>query len=338
MMMREEIIASSGEDLEDERLDCCLRPQKLSDFVGQKKVKESIKIFSQAAKQRNEPLEHVLIYGPPGLGKTTLAHIISNEMNTNIHVTSGPALEKSGDLAAILTSLNDGDVLFIDEIHRLNKNVEEVLYPAMEDYAIDLIVGKGPSAKTMRIDLPHITLVGATTRIGSISSPMRDRFGLVSKLDYYTNAEMEQIISRSAKILNIQIDDENLRAIAARSRSTPRISNRLLKRIRDYAQVKGNGIISKKIINDTLEMLEIDHLGLDKSDRLILKTIKEKFAGGPVGIQTIAAATGEETTTICDVYEPYLMQIGFLSRTPQGRVITQLAHQHLSNLSFESKL
>ncbi len=326
------IIAPEDSSEEDNNLDVTLRPKKLTDFVGQRKVKDSIKIFAQAARNRDESLEHVLIYGSPGLGKTTLAHIIAQEMNSGIRVTSGPAIERSGDLASILTNLSDGDVLFIDEIHRLNKVVEEVLYPAMEDYALDLIIGKGPSAKTMRLELPRFTLIGATTRIGLISSPMRDRFGLIHKLDYYTPDEIEQIIIRSAKILKIKLDKDSLKEIAHRSRSTPRIANRLLKRVRDYSQVKSDGKITRNIVDSTLEILEIDSIGLDKSDRLILKTLKDKFSGGPVGVQTLAAATGEESNTICDVYEPYLMQIGFIKRTSKGRVLTDLGYKHLNNL------
>lgn len=338
-MNREKITAPINTSQKDKNLDSTLRPQKLTDFIGQAKIKESVQIFSQAAKKRGESLEHVLIYGPPGLGKTTLAHIIAHEMGSDIRVTSGPAIERPGDLASILTNLGDGDVLFIDEVHRLNRTVEEILYPVMEDYQLDLIVGKGPAAKTMRLDLPHFTLIGATTRIGLISSPMRDRFGLVHKLDFYNHNEIRQILTRSAKILAIEIDKESLGEIASRSRSTPRVANRLLKRIRDFAQVKAKGKINKKVVQDTLKMMEIDSLGLDKSDRLILKTIGEKFSGGPVGIQTIAAATGEEVDTICDVYEPYLLQIGFIMRTSKGRMLTDSAQKHINNFSaFEGRL
>ncbi len=337
-MQKNNLVINQNITIEDKKLDVNLRPQKLDEFIGQEKIKDSIKIFSQAARKRNHALEHVLVYGPPGLGKTTLAHIIADQMDASIKVTSGPAIERPGDLASILTNLSDGDVLFIDEIHRLNKIVEEILYPAMEDYVLDLIVGKGPSAKTMRLDLPNFTLVGATTRIGSISSPMRDRFGLVCKLDYYNNQNMQQIINRSAKILNISLDKESLIEISKRSRSTPRIANRLIKRIRDFAQVKNQGKINKKIVNQTLEMLEIDSIGLDKSDILILDTISRKFNGGPVGVQTIAAATGEEPNSICDVYEPYLMQIGFLKRTSRGRVITDLGGKHIGQIPSKQKL
>lgn len=307
-----------------------LRPQNFDDFVGQEKVKQSLKVLTQAAKQRNESLDHILIYGPPGLGKTTLSHIIAKNMNSSIKVTSGPAIERAGDLASILTSLSDKDILFIDEIHRLNRIVEEVLYPAMEDYALDIVVGKGPGAKTLRIDLPKFTLIGATTKVGSLSSPLRDRFGLINRLDFYKDEEIELIIDRSSKMLNIVFDKNALKEISCRSRKTPRIANRLAKRIRDYAQIKNKKQIDKKIINDTLSMLEIDNQGLDKIDRAILTTIIQKYSGGPVGLETIAASIGEDINTICDMYEPYLMQIGFLERTPRGRKATSLAYKHLS--------
>lgn len=316
-------------DKSDQELDLTLRPSKLSQYIGQEKVKESIAIFTQAAKNRGDALEHVLIYGPPGLGKTTLAHIIANEMSSNIKVTSGPAIERAGDLASILTNLSDGDILFIDEVHRLNKVVEEVLYPAMEDYALDLVVGKGPSAKTLRLDLPKFTLVGATTRIAALSSPMRDRFGIIHNLDFYSTKEIEQIIKRAARILEIKIDQSGIVAIAKRSRATPRIANRLLKRTRDFAQVKSNGIVSANVAKDALKLLEIDHQGLDKTDQKILAAIIHKFSGGPVGLETLAAATSEDIDTICDVYEPYLMKIGFLERTPRGRKATKHAYLHL---------
>lgn len=322
---------------EDQKLDLTLRPQKLSEYIGQEKVKESISIFTQAAKSRGDALEHVLIYGPPGLGKTTLAHIIASEMNSNIKVTSGPAIERAGDLASILTNLSDGDILFIDEVHRLNKVVEEVLYPAMEDYALDLIVGKGPAAKTLRLDLPKFTLIGATTRIAALSSPMRDRFGIIHNLDFYSVKEIEQIIARAARILKIKIDQSGIIEIAKRSRATPRIANRLLKRIRDFAQVKGDGIILSKIAKEALKLLDIDHQGLDKTDKKILNAIIDKFSGGPVGLETLSAATSEDIDTICDVYEPYLMKIGFLERTPRGRKVTKQAYLHLEIISPKNK-
>lgn len=316
-------------DGDNEELDLNLRPQTFKDYIGQEKVKDSLNIFIGAAKKRNQPIEHVLIYGPPGLGKTTLAHIIANEVGKNIHVTSGPAIERSGDLASIITNLGEGDILFIDEIHRLNHVVEEILYPAMEDYALDLVLGKGPSAKTMRIDLPKFTLVGATTRIGLISSPLRERFGLSHHLDFYNPQEIAQIITRSAKIINTKIDSESIKILSERSRRTPRIANRLLKRVRDFADVKYQGIVDRNVVLKALKMLEIDELGLDCTDRKILLVIAQKFSGGPVGIKTIAAATGEETDNIEDVYEPYLIQIGFINRTSRGRVLTNLAYRHL---------
>lgn len=341
MDKKERIVNPIELDNEDQKLDLTLRPQRLVDYIGQEKVKESISIFTKAAQGRGEALEHVLIYGPPGLGKTTLAHIIAHEMNSNIKITSGPAIERAGDLASILTNLSDGDILFIDEIHRLNRVVEEVLYPAMEDYALDLVVGKGPSARTLRLDLPKFTLVGATTRIAALSSPMRDRFGIIHNLDFYDYKEIEQIISRAASILEIEIDSIAIKEVAKRSRCTPRIANRLLKRIRDYAQVKGKGKITYDISQQALELLEIDKKGLDRTDQKILRSICEKFSGGPVGLETLAAATSEDIDTICDVYEPYLMQIGFLERTPKGRRATRLAYSHLklkSNNSIQQGL
>lgn len=322
-------IINGREQKADKLLDATLRPRSLDEFVGQNQIKENLKIFMQAAKDRQEPIEHVLLYGPPGLGKTSLAHIIAKEMEVNIKVTSGPALERSGDLAAILTNLQDGDILFIDECHRLNKVVEEVLYPAMEDYALDLIIGKGPSARTLRLDLPHFTIIGATTKISLLSSPMRDRFGNIFHLNFYEDSEIEQIVHRSAKILNIDIEKSAAEEVAKRARKTPRISNRLLKRVRDYAQVKANGKITNEITKTALALLAVDELGLDEIDRKILETIITKFSGGPVGLNTIAAATGEEMATIEDVYEPFLIQAGFLNRTSKGRLATRQAWEHL---------
>jgi Holliday junction DNA helicase RuvB len=323
------MITSSSEQIDDSKLDITLRPQTFSEYVGQKKVKRNLDILIGAAKKRKEPIEHVLLYGPAGLGKTTLAHIIANETGSNIRVTSGPAIEKVGDLGSILTNLNDGDVLFIDEIHRLNKLIEEVLYPAMEDFKLDIIIGKGPSAKTLQLDLPRFTLIGATTRLGSISSPLRNRFGVIHRLDFYENEEIEKIIHRSSKILSIPIDSAGAKIISACSRQTPRVANRLLKRVRDCAQVENIERINEELSVRALKMLEIDELGLEPTDRNILETVVQKFGGGPVGIQTLSAATSEEVQTIEDVYEPYLLQIGFLARTPRGRVVTELAYKHL---------
>lgn len=313
----------------DNDIENSLRPKALTDYIGQEKAKENLSIYIQAARARGEALDHVLLYGPPGLGKTTLAGIIANEMGVNIRITSGPAIEKQGDLAALLTNLQEGDVLFIDEIHRLNRSVEEVLYPAMEDRALDIIIGKGPSARSIRLDLPNFTLVGATTRAGQLSAPLRDRFGVVLRLELYTNDELSSIVCRSAGILGIDIDSKGAYQIASRSRGTPRIANRLLKRSRDFAEVKYDGVITEEASSDALNRMEIDELGLDSIDRRLLTTMIRNYNGGPVGLETIAAAIGEEAVTIEDVYEPYLMQIGFLSRTPRGRCVTVLGYKHL---------
>ena len=313
----------------DGDLENSLRPKQLTDYIGQDKVKENLSVYINAAKARGEALDHVLLYGPPGLGKTTLAGIIANEMGVNIRITSGPAIEKQGDLAALLTNLQEGDVLFIDEIHRLNRSVEEVLYPAMEDRALDIIIGKGPSARSIRLDLPNFTLVGATTRAGQLSAPLRDRFGVIFRLELYTPQELSVIVKRSAGILGIEIDDQGAAMIASRSRGTPRIANRLLKRSRDFAQVKYNGVITEEAASDALSRMEVDDLGLDAVDRRLLTTMIKNYNGGPVGLETIAAAIGEEAVTIEDVYEPYLMQIGFLSRTPRGRCVSSAAYKHL---------
>lgn len=316
----------AGEDIVIEK---GLRPELLDQYVGQSKAKNNLKIFIEAAKSRNEPLDHVLFYGPPGLGKTTLATIIAHEMGVHIKVTSGPAIEKPGEMAAILNNLAENDILFIDEIHRLNRQVEEVLYPAMEDYSIDIMIGKGQGARSIRLDLPKFTLVGATTRAGLLTAPLRDRFGVINKLEFYTVDELKQIIIRSAGLLNVEIDEKGATELARRSRGTPRLANRLLKRVRDFAQVKYDGVITEDVANLALDLLEVDKLGLDKGDRSILETMIDKFDGGPVGLDTLAAALGEDSGTLEDVYEPYLIQNGLLQRTPRGRIATRLAYEHL---------
>lgn len=328
-MDTDERLVSPDYSNEDEEIELSLRPRRLSEFIGRSKIKENLAVFIKAAKMRGEPLDHVLLYGPPGLGKTTLAYIIANEMDAPIRSTSGPAIQRLGDLAAILTNIEPDSVLFIDEIHRLNRAVEEILYPAMEDYQLDLIIGKGPSARTLKLDLPRFTLVGATTRTGLITSPLRARFGIVHNFEYYDVDSLKTIVSRSAKILDVEVAEDGAYEIAGRSRGTPRIANRVLRRVRDYAQVKANGVIDKDVAVQGLAMLEIDESGLDDADRRLLKTIIEKFDGGPVGVDTLAAATGEERDTIEDAQEPYLIQVGFLQRTARGRVATRLAYEHL---------
>ncbi len=322
-------IVESSVTEEDADTEVTLRPHTFDEYIGQEKAKEVLKIYIDAAKMRGDTLDHVLLYGPPGLGKTTLSGIIASELGVNFRVTSGPAIEKQGDLAALLTNLGEGDVLFIDEIHRLNRSIEEILYPAMEDFSLDIIIGKGPAARSIRLPLQHFTLIGATTRAGQLTTPLRDRFGVLLRLELYTPEELAKIVRRSAGILEIPIDGEGALEIASRSRGTPRIANRLLKRVRDYAQVKGDGEITLKVASDALKMLEIDELGLDNTDRKMMETMIKYYDGGPVGLDTLAATVGEEAVTIEDVYEPYLMQIGFVSRTPRGRCVTRLAYEHL---------
>ena len=328
------IISTEALDKEEEKSEYSLRPQYLNEYIGQEKVKDNLRIFIEAAKKRKEPLDHLLLYGPPGLGKTTLSTIVANEMGVNIKITSGPAIEKPGELAAILNNLSDNDILFIDEIHRLSTQVEEVLYPAMEDYAIDVVIGKGAGARSIRLDLPKFTLIGATTRVGMLSAPLRDRFGMVDKLEFYSNEDLKEIIVRSAYVLGVSLDDEGALEIARRSRGTPRLANRLLKRCRDYAEVCHDGCISRDVAKSALDKLQVDSMGLDVNDRNILLTMIEKFDGGPVGLDTLAAAVGEDPGTIEDVYEPYFIMNGFINRTPRGRVVTELCYRHLGLDAF----
>lgn len=327
------ILAGPAEG-EDAKLDVSLRPQRLVDYIGQKQIKDNLDVFLAAAKKRKEPLEHVLLHGAPGLGKTTLAYVLAKEVGADIRVTSGPAIERAGDLAAILSNLENGGILFIDEIHRLNRVVEEVLYPAMEDFKLDIIIGQGPTARTVRLDLPHFTLIGATTRLSMLSAPLRDRFGVSYRLDFYHDDELVDILKRSARILKTKLEPPAAQAIASRSRRTPRVANRLLKRVRDYAEVKGDGTVTKELAAQAMDNLDIDHLGLDTVDRKILRFIIDKYQGGPVGLNTLAAAVAEEMDTIEDIYEPFLMQIGFLARTPRGRTVTQAAYKHLDYKTF----
>ncbi|MEE3420598.1 MAG: Holliday junction branch migration DNA helicase RuvB [Lachnospiraceae bacterium] len=328
--MPRKIVTDAAEREEDKAFDTSgIRPVKLEDYIGQERIKQNLEVYMKAARQRHEPLDHVLLYGPPGLGKTTLSGIIANEMGTSLKITSGPAIEKPGEIAAILNNLNEGDVLFIDEIHRLNRQVEEVLYPAMEDYAIDIVIGKGATARSIRLSLPKFTLVGATTRPGMLSAPLRDRFGVIGHLEYYSVDELKEIINRSAGKLKVEIDDKGAEELARRSRGTPRLANRLLKRVRDYAQVRYDGKITARIASEALDLLEVDQFGLEKLDRQILETMIVRFGGGPVGLETLAAAVGEDAGSIEDVYEPYLIKTGFLARTPRGRVATRMAYEHL---------
>ncbi len=328
MFDEDERFVTAGLIAEDTDIEYGLRPHKFEEYIGQNKAKENLEVYIEAAKERKEALDHVLLYGPPGLGKTTLAGIIANEMGVNIRITSGPAIEKAGDLAAILTNLSEHDILFIDEIHRMSRTVEEILYPAMEDYSLDIIIGKGPAAKSIRIDLPKFTLIGATTRLGLLTAPLRDRFGVISRLELYSTEELTQIVERSAGLLDVAIDHEGAAEIASRSRGTPRLANRFLKRVRDFAQVKANGVITHDIADMALKRLEVDELGLDSIDNRMILAMIENFGGGPVGLETIAATIGEEPNTIEDVYEPYLLQLGFISRTPRGRIATKLAYDH----------
>ena len=321
-------IITTEETEEDKKIEGTLRPQYLKDYIGQEKIKSTLKVFIDAAKSRGEALDHVLFYGPPGLGKTTLCGIIANEMGVNLKVTSGPAIEKPGEMAAILNNLQEGDVLFVDEIHRLNRQVEEVLYPAMEDFAIDIMLGKDSSARSIRLDLPKFTLVGATTRVGLLTAPLRDRFGVIQRLEFYTPEELCVIVKRSAKVLGVEIDEEGAFEIARRSRGTPRLANRLLKRVRDFAQVKYDGVITRHVADFALDILDVDKLGLDNNDRTLLLTLIQKFSGGPVGLETLAASIGEDSGTLEDVYEPYLLQLGYIQRTPRGRVVTRLGYAH----------
>lgn len=334
-MEEEPALVTTSLTREDEN-EASLRPKTLREYIGQEKAKGNLEVFIQAAKMRNEPLDHVLLHGPPGLGKTTLSGIIANEMGVNVRITSGPAIEKPGDLAALLTNLNENDILFVDEIHRLNRSVEEILYPAMEDYAIDIIIGKGPSANSIRLDLPHFTLIGATTRAGQLSAPLRDRFGVTLRLELYTPEELSLIVTRSAGILGVPIEEEGAMEIAKRSRGTPRIANRMLRRVRDFAQVTAGGVITRQVADRALNALEIDYLGLDTIDRRMLTAIIENYGGGPVGLETLAATINEETVTLEDVYEPYLLQKGFLIRTPRGRCVTQKAYAHL-HIAFDGQ-
>ncbi|HEX9679556.1 MAG TPA: Holliday junction branch migration DNA helicase RuvB [Candidatus Saccharimonadales bacterium] len=336
-MSIDRIIAPSQNDENEELVEETLRPRDFKSYIGQERIKKNLKLAITAAKKRNEPVDHVLLHGPPGLGKTTMAHVIANEMGSSIRVTSGPAIERAGDLASLLTNLQDGDILFIDEIHRLNRTVEEVLYPAMEDFQLDIILGKGPSAKSMRLDLPKFTVIGATTRTGSLAAPLRDRFGLIHRLDFYTSLEIEDIIKRAARILKVKITDEAAHEIALRSRLTPRIANRLLRRARDYADVNGDGMIDKTSGLKALEMMEIDQIGLDHNDRRLIEAIIDNYGGGPVGIDTLAALIADERTTIEDFFEPYLMQIGFIERTPRGRKVTAKARRHVKRPPEEDK-